>query len=161
MTLLARKALADYLLTVHKIPEVHRRHQRLGSGGAHRVRTGPHRGRHRVAHGHLRSPLADLTAKDSTQAPQTGPDHDTVGTYVFVRDGATTRAPSWVRVADLDTPRRLRLPVARQVQQQRRPHAETPAETWALWVARRSVPQGRRNVPGTAVHGTHLSDSGS
>ena len=149
MTLLARKALADYLLTVHKIPEY-------------------------IAAIEATDPVALIVAElDRIEAAtewypagifkllrpaqrpdgerldvhhRPGPDwvkgSDPRETYETVRDAAThSRAHQGFAVRTSIHPDGSGYLWLGECNNSAAHTPETPAETWALWVARRSVPE--------------------
>lgn len=130
MTLLARKALADYLLTVHKIPEYI---DALNASDPVAL---------------IVSELDRIEAATEWHTDGTARRPDGEGldghhdTYVFVRSGAThSRAHRGFGLQTSIHPDGSGYLWLGECNNSAAHTPETPAETWALWVARRSVPE--------------------
>ena len=149
MTLLARKALADYLLTVHKIPEyidalnasdpvalIVSELDRIEA--ATEWHTDGIFGLHQPA----RRPDGEGLDGHHKPGPDWQPGSKAVDTYVFVRSGAThSRAHRGFGLQTSIHPDGSGYLWLGECNNSAAHTPETPAETWALWVARRSVPE--------------------
>ena len=144
MTLLARKALAGYLLTVHKIPEYI---DALNASDPVALIVSELDRIEAATEWHTdRHPLADLTAKDSTGTTNPAPTGSQAARpstpTCSCASGAThSRAHRGFGLQTSIHPDGSGYLWLGECNNSAAHTPETPAETWALWVARRSVPE--------------------
>lgn len=143
MTLLARKALDGYLLTVHKISEYI---DALNASDPVALIVSELDRIEAATEWHTdgtaRRPDGEGLDGHHKPGPDWQPGSKAVDTYVFVRSGAThSRAHRGFGLQTSIHPDGSGYLWLGERNNSAAHTPETPAETWALWVARRSVPE--------------------